>query len=82
MSTKTEDELTAWSLSNTRMTPDCSTTNQRVLSPGACSIATGREKVRFGKARESAIGVPEVKPPPPPPPAATREQGRQQGERR
>ena len=29
----------------------CSSTNQRDASPGACSIATGEENVRFGNAR-------------------------------
>src|SRR6185295_3188435 len=37
--------LTIGSLLKTRTRPPCSTTNQRVLSPGACIIATGFESV-------------------------------------
>ena len=33
--------VTVGLLSKTRTSPPCSTTNQRLLSPGACSIATG-----------------------------------------
>ncbi len=55
MSTKTALFATAGWLSNTRTTPPCSTTNQRVALPGACSIMTGLENDgRPGKTRSVA----------------------------
>src|SRR4029450_11203600 len=48
-----EDVATALLLLNTRTTPPCSTTNHRVASFGAWSIATGALKLRFGNTRST-----------------------------
>src|SRR4029450_1242715 len=45
MSMKWLAVLTIGALLKPRTRPPCSTTNQRALSPGACSIATGFESV-------------------------------------
>ena len=47
--------MTAGSLSNWRTTPPFSTTYQRFALAGACSSASGCEKVRLGNARSVAI---------------------------
>jgi hypothetical protein len=41
---------TVGELANTRIRPSCSTTYQRLESPGACNIKIGFEKVKLGKA--------------------------------
>ena len=53
MSMNTDELVAPALLANTRTTPPFSTTNQRELSPGACSIAIGCVKLRFAKARDS-----------------------------
>src|ERR1051325_11642575 len=84
MSTKVDDVETLSSFWKTRTTPFCSTTNQRVASPGACSSATGELNVRPGKGRATLItaggggdgegfGAGAAPPPPPPHEANTRQ---------
>ena len=65
-------------LSNTRTTPPCSTTNQRVASFGAWSIATGKANDSAGNTRctvSVTCGTPtggdDPSSPPPQPPAAS-----------
>ena len=86
-STKFAVAATAGSLSNTRMSPACSTTNQREASVGACFIATGDANVRFGNARgvempslqPGGAGTGGIPPSPPPPPQLTDAKARQIG---
>src|ERR1044071_6152143 len=63
---------TAGTFWNTRTTPPCSTTNQRLVSLGAWSIATGALNVRAGNTRSTLSctcgGPGGMSPPPPPPP--------------
>ena len=54
MSAKVRNVNTCGLLANTRTRPPCSTTNQRVLSPGACSSATGNAKLNAGNTRSTA----------------------------
>src|SRR3954470_23810008 len=54
-SMNTLELATLFVLSNTRTCPVFCTTYQRALLPGACSIAMGCVKVRFGNTRCKAI---------------------------